>query len=256
MRIVSIGSGNIAHFFISRLQKKGHEVVQVYSPNYVNALTLANWCNITNITSELSKIITDADAYILAIKDDALPEIAQKLRFPGKVVIHCAGAVSLDVMEEISEHRAVIWSLYSIKKQHLPAFKRVPLVVEANTHQALHITQSLAKDISEKVLVTSFEQRQYLHLNAVLVNNFNNHLLTIAQKLSEAHQLPFDILLPIIRQTYEQTTNNLPSENQTGPAVRSDEDTIAKHLNLLAPYPEWQKVYEQITHSIQHSQDY
>lgn len=251
MRIVFIGSGNIAHFFIPRLQRKGHDIVQVYSPTIGHARLLADLCGIDSVTDDVRAIVTDADVYILAIKDDALGWVAQELQFAGKVVIHCAGAVSLDVIAGISEFRAVIWTLYSIKKNNLPEGNKVPLIVEANSAYAREITWALANDISEVVLQTDFVQRQMLHLNAVFVNNFTNHLFTIAQKMGAAYQLPFDILHPIINQTLEQIRYMPPDQIQTGPAIRHDEETIKKHLALLSSHPQWQRIYADITTSIQ-----
>ncbi|MFA6058839.1 MAG: DUF2520 domain-containing protein [Taibaiella sp.] len=251
MRIVFIGSGNIAHFFIPRLQRKGHDIVQIYSPTLAHGQALASLCNVAHVTDQLHEIVTDAEVYVLAIKDDALPLVAKQLNFEGKVVIHCAGAVSLDVIANISEQRAVIWALYSIKKTNLPQDNKVPLIVEAKGAKALDVATALAYDISDVVLQTDFVQRQMLHLNAVFVNNFTNHLLTIAQKIGEEHQLPFNILHPIISQTLERIGNAMPAEMQTGPAIRHDNETIQKHLALLEAHPEWQQIYADISKSIQ-----
>lgn len=251
MRIVFIGSGNIAHFFIPRLQRKGHDIVQVYSPTLAHGQSLASLCSIAQVTDKLTEIVTDAEVYVLAIKDDALSLVAKQLNFEGKVVIHCAGAVSLDAIANISTQRAVIWALYSIKKTNLPQDSKVPLIVEANGTTALEVATALAYDISDVVLQTDFVQRQMLHLNAVFVNNFTNHLLTIAQKIGEEYQLPFDVLHPIISQTLEQIKSTMPAEMQTGPAIRHDSETIKKHLALLTNHPEWQQVYADISKSIQ-----
>jgi len=251
MRIVFIGSGNIAHFFATRLKAKGHELVQVYSPDRLHAAALAGLCAIPHFTDNLAEITTDADVYVLAVTDGALPQVAGRLSYPGKVVIHCAGAVSLDVLQPVSEHRAVIWSLYSVKKENLPEGNQVPLILEASTPEALTTAVAIAGAISGNVLQTDFRQRQLLHLNAVFVNNFTNHLLVIAQRLCEEHSLPFAILHPIISQTLAQAQRVAPSESQTGPALRNDRDTIEKHLALLAAHPEWQKIYADLTASIQ-----
>ena len=250
MRIVFIGSGNIAQFFATRLFKKGHEIVQVYSRTRAHANILAQTTNAV-VTDKLSEIVDTADVYILAIKDDALADVASQLQFEDKTVIHCAGAVALDVLQQTSANNAVIWSLYSVNKNSLPKSDSIPLIVEGSNEQAVAIALLLANDISDTVLQTDFKQRQMLHLNAVLANNFTNHLLAIAQKICEDNQLPFEILHPIIKQTLEQTANILPSESQTGPAIRNDEETIQKHLALLEHKPEWQKIYADISASIQ-----
>jgi predicted short-subunit dehydrogenase-like oxidoreductase (DUF2520 family) len=250
MRIVFIGSGNIAHFFATRLHKKGHEIVQVYSRTRNNGDQLAALTGAA-VTDNLSELNYTADVYILAIKDDALGDIASRLSFKDKVVIHCAGAVPLDILADTATERAVIWSLFSIRKQNLPVNGNIPLVVEASGERALNTALQLAHDISERVLQTDFRQRQMLHLNAVLANNFTNHLLHIAELICKENDLPFDVLYPIIRQTFEQTEHILPSQSQTGPALRHDEDTINKHLQLLAPHQDWQKIYADISRSIQ-----
>ena len=254
MRIVFIGSGNIAHFFAPVLSQQGHDIIQVYSRTLEHAVALAALTG-SAVTDNLAALDDSADVYILAIKDDALAEVAAQLHFKGKTVIHCAGAVSLDVLEAVSSNRAVIWSLYSVRKNNLPKEGNIPLVVEGNNEEALDIAYRIASDISDRVLKTDFQQRQMLHLNAVFANNFTNHLLTIAQRICEEYKLPFEILHPIIRQTLEQTEKILPAESQTGPAIRHDDATIAKHLQLLAPYPDWQEVYARISKSIQETAD-
>ncbi len=249
MRIVFIGSGNIAFFFATRLYRKGHEIVQVYSRTRAHGDLLAVLTH-SEVTDCLGEIVDDADVYILAIKDDALAEVAAGLSFKGKTVIHCAGAVPLDVLGDISEHKAVIWSLYSIKKSNLPPGPNIPLIVEASNPVAATVALQLAGDISETVLETDFRQRQLLHVCAVFANNFTNHLFSIAQKLCEEHTLPFEVLHPIIRQTTGQIAFLPPSENQTGPAVRKDFRTIEKHLDLLKQHPGWQQIYADISESI------
>ncbi len=249
MRIVFIGSGNIAFFFATRLHRKGHEITQVYSRTRAHGDLLAALTH-SNVTDNLDEIIPDADVYILAIKDDVLEEMAARLSFKNKTVIHCAGAVPLEVLGNISENKAVIWSLYSIRKSNLPKGNNVPLIVEANTPAAATIALKLAHDISDTVLETDFRQRQLLHVGAVFANNFTNHLFSIAQQLCEEHGLPFEVLHPIIRQTTQQIGFINPTDSQTGPAARNDTTTIQRHLNLLEPHPDWQKIYADISNAI------
>lgn len=249
MRIVFIGSGNIATFFAPGLKKVGHEIVQVYSRNIVHAQFLAEK-TMSLATDQLADLTQDADVYILAVKDDALAEVAGQVHFPGKVVIHCAGALPLDLLTTVSEHAAVIWSLYSIKAGNLPKSDHVPLIVEGHTDIAVSVAEQLAHDLSDNVLLTDFVQRKILHLNAVFANNFTNHLLAIAQKLCEEYKLPFPILYPIIRQTIDQISYINPSESQTGPAIRGDNVTVTEHLKLLQKYPDWQELYSKLTDSI------
>lgn len=252
MKIVFIGSGNIAHFFAPLLHKKGHKIVQVYSRTIAHGKELSQLVN-AELTDNLNNISREADVYFLAIKDDALQEVAGQLKFKCNMAIHCAGAVSLDVIKDISDNRAVIWALYSVRKNDLPKIDNVPLVVEANNEPSLATALSLAGDISEKVLQIGYRQREWLHLNAVLVNNFTNHLFSVAEQICKENDLPFDFLYPIIFQTVTQIEHSSPQKSQTGPAIRYDEQTIQKHEELLKKHPQWEKLYKVITQSIQMS---
>lgn len=250
MKIVFVGSGNVAHFFAQRLQFRGHEISQIYSRTKENGLALSRITH-AEVTDDLNQIKTDADVYILAIKDDALEEVAATLRLNNKVAIHCAGALPVNILEQTTPNCAVIWTLYSVKKNNLPTLPDVPLVVEASNPHTKEIALELARDISDRVVEANYAQRAWLHLNAVLVNNFTNHLLAIAETICKTQNLPFDILYPIIQQTIAQVKISSAVQHQTGPALRHDSATIRKHQSLLQEHPEWQALYSALTASIQ-----
>jgi uncharacterized HAD superfamily protein len=82
----------------------------------------------------------------------------------------------------------------------------------------------VAKVISDKAFAINSEQRKALHVAAVFVNNFTNHLYTIGNKICEENQVPFDILKPLILETAHKIMTISPNEAQTGPAKRNDND--------------------------------
>jgi len=120
MRIVIIGSGNIAHFFTPRMQKNGHEILQIFSPNVEHAKLLAEANGIGSFTDNPDAIRSDADAYVLAVKDSALSTLNERLSFEGKLVLHCAGAVPLHVIgARTTVWKKAIWQSYNWLCCHL-----------------------------------------------------------------------------------------------------------------------------------------
>ncbi|WP_373517045.1 DUF2520 domain-containing protein, partial [Pricia sp.] len=95
----------------------------------------------------------------------------------------------------------------------------------------------------------SSEQRKVLHLAAVFVNNFTNHLYHIGKEICDEKGLPFEILQPLIQETLDKTEQLTPYDAQTGPARRGDSETLEKHLGQLKN-PEYKKVYEVMGESI------
>ena len=94
------------------------------------------------------------------------------------------------------------------------------------------------------------ESRTKLHVAAVLVSNFTNHLYKLASDYCRKEGLDFKQLQPLIEETALRLRNMSPSEVQTGPAIRQDEETIQKHLELLKNDPGLKEIYEQMTRSI------
>jgi hypothetical protein len=100
------------------------------------------------------------------------------------------------------------------------------------------------------VHVVDEESRLKIHLAAVVVNNFTNHLYALAEDYCESEEIAFDLLKPLIKETAIRIAHLSPSKVQTGPAVRNDAKTIDKHLNLLNNYPELKALYLKLSNSI------
>ena len=62
--------------------------------------------------------------------------------------------------------------------------------------------------------------------------------------------LDFNLLKPLIGETAQRLAFTSPRSVLTGPAVRKDDVTIEKHLQLLAGHPALKHIYEQLTGSI------
>jgi hypothetical protein len=86
---------------------------------------------------------------------------------------------------------------------------------------------------------------------AVIVSNFTNHLYALAEDYCRKEGLDFKQLIPLIGETAERIESLSPKNAQTGPALRHDEETIKKHLDLLKDHPQLKKIYELLTSSIQ-----
>ena len=62
--------------------------------------------------------------------------------------------------------------------------------------------------------------------------------------------IPFEVMLPLIDETAGKVHELSPTQAQTGPAVRYDENVISKHLEMLADEESLQELYEKISKSI------
>ena len=245
-----IGTGNTAWFMGMRLTAAGHTCTGVYGRRPEHAAALATALG-TRTYHNLHYIPGTNDCCIIAISDYAIAEVAAQLHFTDTVLAHTAGAVDMEVLAGAAVHRGVLWPVYSILKTDLPQHRNIPLVWEAGTAQAANVVLQLAGGISDIVYEADSEKRKWLHLSAVLSNNFTNHLYSICEELCKTHDVPFHILYPIICQTSERIINQSPAALQTGPARRGDTGTLHRHMDMLSSNPLWQEVYKSVSASIE-----
>jgi predicted short-subunit dehydrogenase-like oxidoreductase (DUF2520 family) len=122
--------------------------------------------------------------------------------------------------------------------------------VEGSSSDAEDILKKISSQISSQVYSLSSEQRRVLHLAAVFACNFTNHLYALADGLLSEHHLSFDMIRPLIAETAKKVQDHSPKNAQTGPAVRNDKKTMAKHLEMLEQHPELYKLYQLLSQSI------
>lgn len=69
-------------------------------------------------------------------------------------------------------------------------------------------------------------------------------MFKIGSDIVQKHNLPFDVLLPLIEETVHKIGKNAPIDMQTGPAVRGDNVTIEKHLAFIEMHtPQYDLLY-------------
>lgn len=249
MRVVIIGSGNVATHIAKALNEANIKVSQIWSYHYENALLLAGQIDGIAI-ADLSQIDVTADLCLIAVKDDEIANLVRKLDTFNGVIAHTSGSVSLDVFENLTKNYGVFYPLQTFSKDKDLDFSNIPLCVEANNPQTLDILKQLAHQLSTKVVEVNSEKRKILHLAAVFACNFTNHLYALADEVLKANELDFDIIRPLIAETANKVQNALPATVQTGPAIRNDNNTLIKHEELLIKQPEMLEIYRTLSNSI------
>ena len=248
MKVSIIGSGNAATVLGRQIKAAGHNVLQVYSRNIYHAKFLADELQ-SRATDDWESIVTDADIYLVALSDAAIPEAAIMLGLKKGLVLHTAGSVSIEALKNCSVNYGVLYPLQSLRKEKMD-YENIPLLVDGNTADDLCLIEDFAGTISKQVQKADDAYRLKIHVAAVLVNNFTNHLYSLAAEYCEQEQVSFDLLKPLIDETTDRLKDHDPRLLQTGPAVRNDQPTIERHLQMLAAYPALKKVYEVMTESI------
>lgn len=244
--IVLLGTGNVAkHLFDSFCTQNEFGIIQVYGRNH-NALSYFD--SQINTTNYLSNI-KDADIYIIAISDDAIAEVSKELKGQKGLIVHTSGSISMHSLPK-QVNRGVFYPLQTFSANRKVNFREIPICIEAENEADYQMLHQMGSSISNKVIQIDSDQRKSLHLVAVFANNFTNHIYYTAQEICLQNNVPFELLLPLIKETAAKIQDLSPLDAQTGPARRNDQGTLKKHMTQLQS-KEHKKIYSLLSKSIQ-----
>ncbi len=244
--VVIIGTGNVArHFFDVFHASDQIDVIQIAGRN---KRALSYFKDRVNIAQDFEKLLA-ADIYMLAVADEAIGPLGEKLSDHSGLIVHTSGSTPIGVLPNNSS-RGVFYPLQTFSQEIEVDFSKVPICIEAETEMDYKTLEEMASAIHSQYYRVSSEQRLHLHTAAVFVNNFTNHLYHVGYTLCERQGLSKELLKPLIAETVHKLEYMTPMEAQTGPARRGDLTTINKQINLM-DQPLYKDIYDSISKSIQ-----
>jgi predicted short-subunit dehydrogenase-like oxidoreductase (DUF2520 family) len=245
--VTIIGTGNVANVLGRLLLKKGITIHEIYGRNTKLAEELAIMLQ-TKVCNNIKHLNINSDLTIICVADNAISEIAAQIQ--ANNIVHTAGSVPMHILHETGDSYGVLYPLQSLRANNttLPA---IPFLINANTPELTEKLIDLGKTIGESAIVCNDEQRKAMHLAAVFANNFTNFMYICAMDICNKHQMPFEIMLPLLYETAHRITpTQLPTVLQTGPAIRGDNATLLKHHEMLLHDEDLKTIYKQLSDAI------
>lgn len=244
MKIVILGSGNVAFHLAKAFNEKKIAVSQIFGRNENALKDISEKFTIPYSTNELEI----ADLYLIAVNDDSVADISKRITKENALVAHTSGSLPKEILQG-NYRKASFYPLQTFSKSKELNYGEIPFFIEAENNDDLAILKNLALEISENVMISDYEKRKYIHLTAVFACNFVNHLFARAKEISDAQNIPFDYFLPLIDETVQKIHEIDPKSAQTGPAVRNDDRVLKLHEDLITN-EEHRKIYKTMNDSI------
>lgn len=239
-KVSLIGTGNAATQFAQGFFNAGIEVVDILGRREEATAVLAAQVK-AQVCLDWSALQQHEGLYLIAVSDDAIEEVGQKLRQTlgaAITVAHCSGATSSAKLAADFETSGVFYPLQSLSAARAVDWSQVPLCVYSADAALEEGLWALALQLGAKAYRINDAQRSDLHVAAVFVNNFSNHLFQLAAEICAQKEVNFEILCPLLEHTVEKLRSQSPAQAQTGPAWRGDRGTQARHLKALEELPE------------------
>ncbi len=242
VKVCILGTGKVGiHLIHECINNPKIDLVQIYNRSTKGCALFKGLLPTTQSVYELKK----ADIYIVALPDKVIPKI--DLSHVSGLVVHTSGTVSFKALN--SKRRGVLYPPQSFSKEKKMNLEHLPFCLETEFKEDGVWLEKFATFISKTVFFIDEEQRQKLHLAAVFANNFSNRVLGIAYDLCQENNIDFNILQPLIQETFLKAQILPPHIAQTGPALRNDHTTLEKHKSQLTSTD--LEVYNILTKSIQ-----
>lgn len=250
-KVVIVGSGNLAEALARAVAESDLELVQIFARNAERAhaigeLTGAGW------TTDPGTLSREADIYLVAVSDRAVAQVTASLPIPeGAAVAHTAGSVPLTAIPARFARRAVFYPMQTFTKGRRVDFSQIPVFLETPSSELRGELEAFARRLTRTVIWANSAQRARVHLAAVFACNFANHMYAVGERIVRGAGLDFEVLKPLIAETAAKACDaRSPLDVQTGPAVRNDFATKARHGELLSFDLRLKNIYSTLSQSI------
>jgi predicted short-subunit dehydrogenase-like oxidoreductase (DUF2520 family) len=182
----------------------------------------------------------ESDLVLLCVPDRAIAEVAATVP-PGPWIAHTSGATTLDALAPHTR-RFSVHPLQTFTTERGPEqLDGAWAAVSGETDEALAAAIDLAHLLGLEPFELADEDRPLYHAGATFAASFLVTLHEIAAEMFAAAGAPPEALEPLMRRTIEN------GFAPTGPFVRGDRATIARHLaELHERLPELEELYRSL----------
>lgn len=241
-RIGFIGAGTVGGTLSVALCHKGYSVVSVSSRNISSAQALAERVPGCVVRPTFQKTVNDSDVVFISTSDDAIESVVSSVSWcHGQSVIHCSGALSLDVLDYAVQQGAIsgtfhpfqAFSSVDIGVKSIPG---ITFGIEGNSKMTAYLEEMAVLLEGNPISVDSKDKVLY-HLTGVMMGGLLTTLGATTARLWECFGVnrakALKALVPIMRQvSYNLESFGIPGA-VAGPYARGDIGTVRKHLKAL-----------------------
>ena len=244
-RIGFIGAGTLGTGLALALHSKGYRVVRVASRTNASAQRLAAMIPGCRAVTDNSTLAQECDLVFITTPDGAIEQLVAEVQWrPEHGVVHCSGAITLEVLEDAKTVGASVASFHPLQtlsgvESPQQAADRLAGVTYAIEGQgwAVGFLEKLVTRLGGRTINVLSKDRVLYHAAAVMACGYVTTLLEAAtdiwQEMGFSAQEARAALTPLTRATVESFGNAGPEISATGPIVRGDTATVVSHLQAL-----------------------
>jgi predicted short-subunit dehydrogenase-like oxidoreductase (DUF2520 family) len=251
-----VGAGRVGRALGRGLHEAGWNISAVVTRSAGSARKAVRAIGAGQPFSGLTRLILGADVILIAVPDDKISDLAQKLarlggdEWRGKVALHTSGALDSSVLAPLARLGAATGSMHpmqSFSSRSAPPLAGVWMVMEGKP-AAMGMARRIAHSVGG--IPVRLRGSNKLAYHAANVFAAGHVLALIEAGVAILTQAGFSrreaasALIRLSRQVLLNLERFGPAAAWTGPAARGDFGTIAGHARALQSFPrEYQEAY-------------
>jgi len=253
--VAIVGSGSLANSLAPALHKSGYTISEIISrdspPSRRSASKLAVKVGASAVVAETAESIGSLLWFCVPDREIRSAATTLSSRAIGKVqfAFHSSGALTSRELAPLRNKNIAVASVHPLMTfvpgSH-PSLQGVPFSVEGDA-AAVRMARRVVRDLGGESFSISTARKPAYHAWATLTSPlFLAFLVTLEEAARAAGLTQADARrksLPIIRQTLENYLRLGPRRSFSGPIIRGDAETVAKHLAVLRKHSEARDVY-------------
>ncbi len=246
-----VGAGPVATSLAGGLRLGGVPVLGLWARNGQAARVAGSTSGVAAFSAAPPDLLLEADVVVLAVRDDAIAEVAEKLVGTGlitrkHVLLHCSGASSAEtVFSSVKEKVGGVATMHPLRslpeaQQSMRSLAGTTFGIEGDERGVLEAL-ALVEAVEGSALRLDGNQMVLYHAAAAMASNFLVALLdvagTVISKAGIEKEKGVAALVSLAQGTLDSVRERGCEGALTGPIQRGDVNTVAKHLEALPPVP-------------------
>jgi predicted short-subunit dehydrogenase-like oxidoreductase (DUF2520 family) len=259
IRVAIVGAGSLANFLAPALHDAGFTVTEIIARDSDRsrrrARTLAAKVGANGVTADSAML--DANLLWFAVPDREIRHAALSLagriadwkKSKVRFAFHSSGALLSRELEALRKAQIAIASVHPLMTfvagAH-PSLTGVPFAAEGDA-AATRVARQIIQELGGRSFSLPAERKAAYHMWATLTSPLLLAYLVALEEAAGAAGITREQArrnsLPIIRQTLANYSRLGPARSFSGPLIRGDAETVAKHLSVLKKHPGAGEVY-------------
>ncbi len=240
MRLIVVGPGRAGTALALAASTAGHRIVAVAGrdPEATSSAASAVGADALDIADAMP----EADLVVVAVRDDAIGEVASSIAATAAVAapgaVHLSGAVPVSALAPLADAGLAIGSFHPL--QTLPdaasgAARLAGAWAAITATGALHDRLvELAGSIGMRHFDLDDDRKAVYHAAAAAAANFPLAALIMAESLFAAAGVPFAAARPLVEAVVANAFDLGPRASLTGPVARGDAGTVESQIHAVS----------------------